>query len=293
LEYRIVRSVVRIAERLTYSDVDGAIEQGADMARLSCFAAALRSRRCDAGAVLFLLPEMQVRVDRSHDISLKLRDRETPSQMLVSEFMILANHCAALFFLEQRQTGLFRRQAAPSQRFIGQDVPSLFAMFLQRRAMSRVEIQTSPGLHSSLGLAGYMSITSPLRKYLDLVMQRQLVSLLRGGPAVYTRRELRDIALGVQPVLTRSGLVEYERRRYWVLKVMKTRVGAILDALVLERSRGLYELLLPDFMLDVRVKEKDTGLLKPGTVVAALLKRVDPFDGSLELEIVDGGPDHG
>ena len=136
-----------------------------------------------------------MRVDRSHDISLKLRDRETPGQVLVSEFMILANYCAALFFSEQRQPGLFRRQAEPRQRLIGKDAPTLFDMFLQRRAMSRVEITTSPGPHSSLGLACYISITSPLRKYFDLVMQRQLVSLLRGGPAAYTRRELRDIAL--------------------------------------------------------------------------------------------------
>jgi exoribonuclease II len=293
LEYRIVRSVVRIAERLTYSDVDGSIAQGADMARLYRFAAALRARRCEAGAVLFLLPEMQVRVDRSHDVILKLRERETPSQVLVSEFMILANYCAALFFSEQRQPGLFRRQAEPSQRFIGKDTPSLFAMFLQRRAMSRVEITASPGLHSSLGLAGYTSITSPLRKYLDLVMQRQLVSLLCAGPAAYTRRELREIAFGMQPVLTRLGLVEYERRRYWVLKAMKSREGDILDALVLERSHGLYDLLLPDFMLDVRMKEKDTGMLTPGTTVSARLKCVDPFDGTLELEIFHGGPGHG
>jgi exoribonuclease-2 len=293
LEYRIVRSVVRIAERLTYGDVDSAIEQGLDMARLHRFAVALRDRRFAAGAVLFLMPEMQVRVDRSHDISLKLRDRETPSQMLVSEFMILANYCAALFFSEQQQPGLFRRQAEPSQRFIGQDTPTFFDMFLQRRAMTRVEIKTSPGPHSSLGLGGYTSITSPLRKYLDLVMQRQLVSLLRGGPAAYTRRELLDIAFGVQPVLTRLGLVEYERRRYWVLKAMKSREGDILDALVLERSKGLYELLLPDFMLDVRLKEKDTGQLVPGTTVSARLKSVDPFERSLELEIIDGRHGHG
>jgi exoribonuclease-2 len=288
LDQHIVRSVVRIAERLTYGDVDEDIKRGADMARLYGFAAARRSRRIADGAVCFLMPDMQMRVDRSRDISLKLRDRETPSQVLVSEFMILANYCAALFFRERGQPGLFRRQAEPLRRIIGQGAPTLFDMFLQRRAMSRVEITTAPGPHASLGLACYISITSPLRKYLDLVMQRQLTSLLRGGPPAYTRRELRDCALAVQPVLTRSGLVEYERRRYWVLKAMQSRVGAIFDALVLERGHGLYELLLPDFMLDVRMKEKETGALTPGTTVPARLESIDPFDGSLVLKIVDG-----
>ena len=292
-EYRIVRSVVRIAERLTYGEVDADIKCDSDMARLYRFAAALRVRRINAGAISFQLPELQLHVGRSHDISLKLRDRETPGQVLVSEFMILANYCAALFFSEQRQPGLFRRQSEPRQRLIGKDTPALLDMFLQRRAMSRVEITTAPGLHVSLGLACYISITSPLRKYLDLIMQRQLVSLLRGGPAAYTRRELRDIVFAVQPVLTRLSLVEYERRRYWILKAMKSRVGGILDALVLERSHGQYDLLIPDFMLDVHVKERDAGELVQGATVPVRLESVTPFAGSLVLKIADGGPCHG
>ena len=293
VEYRIVRSVVRIAERLTYGEVDADIKCDSDMARLYRFAAALRVRRINAGAISFQLPELQLHVGRSHDISLKLRDRETPGQVLVSEFMILANYCAALFFSEQRQPGLFRRQPEPRQRLIGKGAPTLFDMFLQRRAMSRVEITTAPGRHASLGLACYISITSPLRKYLDLIMQRQLVSLLRGGPAAYTRRELRDIVFAVQPVLTRSSLVEYERRRYWILKAMKSRVGAILDALVLEHSHGQYDLLISDFMLEVHVKEKNFGVLVPGITASVRLESVDPFAGSLVLRIADAQPFHG
>ncbi len=285
VEYRIVRSVVRIAERLTYNEVDADIKCDSDMARLYRFAATLRARRINAGAVSFQLPELQLHVGRSHDISLKLRDRETPGQVLVSEFMILANYCAALFFSEKVQPGLFRRQPEPRQRLIGKDDPALLDMFLQRRAMSRVEITTTPGPHASLGLAFYISITSPLRKYLDLVMQRQLVSLLRGGPAAYTRRELRDIVFAVQPVLTRLSLVEYERRRYWILKAMKSHAGTILNALVLERSHGQYDLLLPDFMLDVHVKEKDCGILVPGSTVPVRIESVDPFGGRLALKI--------
>ena len=90
LQNRRVVRVVRIAERLTYGEVDADIKCDSDMARLYRFAAALRVRRINAGAISFQLPELQLHVGRSHDISLKLRDRETPGQVLVSEFMILA-----------------------------------------------------------------------------------------------------------------------------------------------------------------------------------------------------------
>jgi exoribonuclease II len=286
LKYRIVRSVVRIAERLTYADVDEAIGQGSDMARLHGFALALRAQRITAGAVFFSMPELQVRVDRSHDVVIKVRDRETPSQVLVSECMILANHCAAVFFADKRQPCLFRRQDEPLQRFIAKDDPALFEMFLQRRVMRRVEVTTAPGPHSSLGLACYTSITSPLRKYLDLVMQRQLSSLLLGRPPAYSLRELREVSYAVQPVLTLAGLVENERKRYWILKAMKSRVGNTLSALVLDRSHGMYSLLLPDFMLDVHVKEKDSAVLVPGSTVSAIIESVDPFAGSLVLKVI-------
>ena len=285
LDYCIARSVIRIAERLSYGDADAAIAGGGDMARLHRFAQALRERRLRGGAISFVMPELQVRVDRSHEITLKLRDRETPGQALVAECMILANHCAARYFEENRQPGLFRRQSEPVERLLGSEAPSLFTMFLQRRMLRRVEVSTAPGPHCSLGLRGYTSITSPLRKYLDLVMQRQLVSLLQGDTAAYTRRELNDISCALQPVLTRTALVENERWRYWILKAMKNQAVSRLEALVLDRNHGYYELLLTRFMLNAPIKEQDAGELSPGSTAMVEVVHIDPFTGSIQLKV--------
>jgi exoribonuclease-2 len=285
LDYCIVRSVVRIAERLTYSDADAAIAAGSDMARLHRFSQALRERRLRAGGICFLMPELQLRVDRSRDITLKLRDRETPGQLLVSECMILANYCAARYFEESRQPGLFRRQAEPLQRLPLSKGSGLFDLIQQRRMLRRVEVSTAAGPHSSLGLPSYMSITSPLRKYLDLVMQRQLVSLLQGGQPAYTRRELSDITCALQPVLTRAALVENERWRYWLLKALKSHAVCRLEALVLDRSHEYYELLLPRFMLTVPIKTQNAGDLAPGGTIEVVLETIDPFSGSIHLRV--------
>lgn len=287
LDFRIVRSVVRIAERLTYAEADGAIAAGSAMTRLHRFALALREKRLRAGGMNFLLPEMQVRVDRSHGITLKLRDRETPGQLLVAECMILANYCAARYIQDNGQPGLFRRQAEPAGRLPLAGNACLFDLFRQRRMLRRVDISTAPGPHSSLGLGAYASITSPLRKYLDLVMQRQLVSLLQGDAAAYTRRELSDIMLGLQPVLTRSAVVEHERWRYWIIKAMLHESTNRLEALVLEKNHGCYELLLPRFMLSVSIKAQDAGDLAPGSTVAVAVDAVNPFAGSVTLRVIE------
>ncbi len=292
LDYCIVRSVIRIDERLTYGEADKAIAEGSNMARLHRFALALRKKRLQAGGLFFLLPEMQVRVDRSHEIMLKLRDREMPGQVLVSECMILANSCAARYLQENRHPGLFRRQAEPAKRIAPAESPGMYDLFLQRRMLRRVEVSTAPGPHCSLGLPCYTSITSPLRKYLDLVMQRQLVSLLEGGPAAYTRRELSDITLVVQPTLARASVAEHARWRYWILKAMKNSGEDCLEALVLDRSHGAYELILIKFLLHASLKEQDAGKLTPGSTIQVRVELIDPFTGKIQLSIADPEKGH-
>ncbi len=284
LDYCIVRSVVRIAERLTYGEVDEAIAGGSAMARLHGFALALRKKRLCAGGISFLIPELQVRVDRSSDITLKLRDRETPGQLLVAECMILANHCAARYFEESRRPALFRRQAESAR--VLTEGGSLYDMFLQRRMLRRVDISTAPGPHASLGLRCYASITSPLRKHLDLVMQRQLTSLLKGGPAAYGRRDLHGITESLQPVLARASLVENERWRYWVLTAVQQQAADRLDALVLDKNHGWYDVLLTRYMLIVQVREQDTGPLVPGSTLTMKVEEIDPFAGTIRLRVV-------
>ena len=90
-----------------------------------------------------------------------------------------------------------------------------------------------------------------MRKYLDLVMQRQLVSALQAQEPLYSNAQLRAIAAAIQPVLTRASLVENERRRYWLLKKMEPLQGQALRAVIISRRKKTYTVLLTDFLLAI------------------------------------------
>ena len=146
-------------------------------------------------------------------------------------------------------------------------------------------MDVTPGPHSSLGLSSYTSITSPLRKYLDLVTQRQLVYLLKSRIPAYSPKALKNIAASVQPFLTRAAIVEQERKRYWVLKVLKGRIGEKLPALILDKRFRVYTILLIEYLLDVHLKVPEGIFLSPGDMVPVIIKHVNLFDGTLQVRL--------
>jgi exoribonuclease-2 len=199
--------------------------------------------------------------------------------------MILANHLAARLFRERGVPALYRKQARPRGRVDMPDRPALYHLYRQRRLLSRVDLSTEPGPHCMLGLDLYTTITSPMRKYYDLVMQRQMRCLLQGTPALYGKNDLKNLVAEVEPCLTRANLVSQERERYWVLKYFQERIGQTCSALVLEKRMRTYSIVLTDYQFEANLSAPDGTELIPGTTVTVVIEKVDPFNGSLRVAL--------
>src|SRR5262249_23940584 len=94
---------------------------------------------------------------------------------------------------------------------------------------------TVPGPHEGLGVAQYAWSSSPLRRYADLINQRQLLALTAGEPAIYQPGEetlltgLRDFELAY------DAYAEFQRamERYWCLRWLLQEKIRSLTATVL------------------------------------------------------------
>jgi exoribonuclease-2 len=234
-----------------------------------------------------VIPELQVGLDRSGKVVLSVRERETPAQALVAECMILANYAAALFLKERNVPALYRTQKPGRMTGEGQDSMSLAARMRLRHAFNRTIVDTAPRKHAGLGLDCYCSISSPMRKYLDLVVQRQLVAAVRGDRPVYNRARLRAITAELQPVLTRASMVESERRRYWLLKKMEPLRGQLLRAIVLSKRKKTYTVLLADYLIELNTRLAGNCCYDPGCELQVILSEVDPFYGSIGVCLPD------
>jgi exoribonuclease-2 len=279
---------IRVAHRRSYQDVDDDIRSGGAFQRLHAVLMRARDARLAAGASGMTIPELQVKISRNRQVELGIRERETPAQALVAECMILANHCAAAFFRDRGVPALYRTQrpaGRPGRAAVRSDMP-LHERVRLRHAFNRTVLETRPRAHAGLGLDCYCSITSPIRRYLDLVMQRQLAAVLAGHPPVYAPEQLHAIAAALQPVLTRAALVESERRRYWLLKTLAPLRGQLLPAVILSRRKQHYSVLLTDYLLEAAADPPEDTAYDPGAEVQVLLRDIDAFEGTLLLSLV-------
>jgi exoribonuclease-2 len=285
VDYQITPSLVRVVERLTYEDADARIGHDVRLTYPFELAKRLRQLRFDNGAISLPIPQVDLFLDRDGQITVRTVDREAPSQILVSELMILANSLVGQFCAQRHIPIVYRGQAAPRETFPTTFTYDPVVHYRQQRAMNPARIGLEPTRHSSLGVDVYTTFTSPLRRYVDLLSHRQLHAYLECGEPLYAEEQLRSILVEVEAALSRAGLVEHDRRRYWLLRYLGRRQGEVLAGIVLDRFPRNYLIILPEVMqeVDVPVGGKE---LAPGDRVSVRIETVQPRTATLKVSLV-------
>ncbi len=252
LDVQVIPSVIKVHEQMSYGDANLNNGKADPVTTLYRIANQLREKRLKAGAVQITLPEVNVWIDDNGQIQYSKIDRENPSRMLVSEMMILANTLMAKFLSDNSMPGVFRCQAPPKQRIFTGIETGLMANFQQIKQLNRAEIATRAEPHSGLGVPAYVTATSPIRRYHDLLTQRQIKAALGMGEA-YSPRKLEEILYMVSQPIANASRVQSSRKRYWLIKYLETMKGSTFECLILDVQRDEYQVLIKELMLDVRM----------------------------------------
>jgi exoribonuclease II len=154
--------------------------------------------------------------------------------------------------------------------------------YRQQRAMNPARIGLEPTRHSSLGVDIYTTFTSPLRRYVDLLSHRQLHAYLERGEPLYNEERLKTILAEVEAALSRAGTVDHDRRRYWLLRYLAQRQGAVFAGIVLDRFPRNYLVLLPEVMQEIDIPVAGMELA-PGDPVQVRIETVQPRTGTLKV----------
>jgi exoribonuclease-2 len=144
-------------------------------------------------------------------VEISERRRGSPLDKLVSELMIVANSTWGGLLAEKGIPAIYRAQTA-----------------------GKVRMTTSPLPHEGLGVDQYAWASSPLRRYVDLLNQWQLVACLRGeAPPFKPRSELLFAAMRDFD-LTYAAYAEFQRgmERYWCLRWLRQEGVRTIEATV-------------------------------------------------------------
>ena len=286
LRYRFTTSIIRVQKRLTYQEVNENLLKESRFQNLHRLAEILRQKRLDRGAMNLSLPELEVDRDEDGILKLELVPQDSPSRMIIAEFMILYNQLAALFCQKNDIPVLFRSQTQPTEKLPLDEKGYIYYVFQQRRKLSPLQISTHPKPHSGLGVDLYTQATSPIRRYLDLVMQRQLTSFLAEEIPLYSEERLEEVRMSVEPLVKNLGRIQRNRLRYWILKYLGMNRGKTFKALVLDELKNKYRIVLTDFLMVTDFKRQDGIIFSKGQEIQVKVKAADPWDDTVTLEYV-------
>ena len=218
--HRFLRGLMRSAARLTYRQAQAAVDGGSQdgvpegvLPPLFGAYAALKNARARRGALDIDLPEKRVILDDAGNIvEIGIRER-LDAHMLIEEFMVLANVCAAETLEQRRQPCMYRVHESPDPEKVaalgevlaGLDIPfakgqvvrpAAFNAVLARvkgaasermvnemvlRAQAQAHYAPDNAGHFGLALPRYAHFTSPIRRYSDLLVHRALIRGLKLG----------------------------------------------------------------------------------------------------------------
>jgi exoribonuclease II len=276
LKVRISPSIIKVKRRLTYDEVDRMLETDSEIRLLDMLRRKLRARRLKSGALLLPFPDVNIFIDHQGKVHINLSKSDTPARTIVSEMMILANSEAAKYVADRMVPGLFRSQPVLQNRIVYGEDDDLFQNTLQRKNIPRGELSTIAKSHSGLGVSHYTTVTSPIRRLLDLVMQHQLNSIIRRKEPCFTEEMCKDFTSVLTRTLTGAHIVRQQRQRYWLLKYLADRQGQYLDALVIQTTPKRINLLLTDILMDIDLPPPGGKTVSPNMVVKVQVVKADP-----------------
>jgi exoribonuclease-2 len=184
-----------------------------ELRTLHSFAEALEKKRGKASTPAGLL-DYSFYVEEGR-VRIVPRPRGSPLDKLVSELMILANSTWGELLAERDVAALYRVQSV---------------------GKVRMSVHAEP--HEGLGLACYAWMSSPLRRYVDLVNQWQLVASLNGRRAPFTRTSDALLASLRAFEVTYARFDEHQRAMedYWSLRWLLQEEVRSLSGLVLREN---------------------------------------------------------
>ncbi|MDR0878398.1 MAG: RNB domain-containing ribonuclease [Treponema sp.] len=287
-ETEIFPSLVQVT-RLTYADADEIIKSGAGLPvnaaagvkpvlqKLCRIAERNLERRLDVGAINIELPETHISVNKTDGKVTIEPIVSYRSAEMVRECMLLAGEGAGLWAERQESADRKPWLAFPYVAQEAGDIPNeilsgMAGSYQLRRCMRPRSLSGKPGRHWGLGLDTYTQVTSPLRRYTDLLAHLQIRSLLRGGTPLNAEELLARLAAGEAGA---QATVQAERasRAHWTAVYLSGKKDSVWEAIVLEKKGPRWVCMISALALETQVALKSD--IKPNDTVKLVLKSVN------------------
>lgn len=230
-------------------------------------ARALQTKRKKRGSIDFNLPQPEFTLTDSGEVDSIKRTERNFAHQIIEEFMLAANEAVAELFSRQSTPALFRVHEPPETtkaeefwKFAKtlalplapfQNDPVWFADVLKKcedtkyeyivnnlllRSMKQAQYSAHNVGHFGLAAGNYTHFTSPIRRYPDLIVHRELLRLLSENSQQKTpkrkQRSFNDSAIFLSARERTAIKAERDMNERLKVNYMKSRTGESFDAII-------------------------------------------------------------
>ena len=247
--------------RTSYGDADNELDS--TFAELKTLTDYYYQRRIKNNAAMLELPEVNIKVKKDGEISIRPYSR-SGSRQIVTECMLAAGEAIALFASKNNIPIPYAQQPEPEEIQYPEKPSEHYAY---RRCFKASRHTTEAEPHFGLGLPCYTRVTSPMRRYLDLFVHQQLRAFLT--TKADSNKENIAAKIEHEAVIERIGLADEGSRaarkaerssnQHWTLLYLKQeekKQGKAWqgDAIVVFHDERKTSLILPDLALEPRIR---------------------------------------
>lgn len=275
LSFEINKGVINSKARLTYEQVDKSLkansfankEQESLLSGLLELQKILEKKRLARGSLFFETIEPKVILDeKQKPIDIEVRER-TKATAIIEETMILTNEIVAKYMKKRRYPIIYREHEEPAEdaltelegllkslKYPVKNLSSVSAKTYQQaikfasnrddrllinsvliRSMKKAKYSATETSHFGLGSKHYCHFTSPIRRYADLLVHRQVKKMLK-NEFDFDKQELtgqlQEISENISLTEIESTAAERESKDLMIARFMKDKIGETFDAVI-------------------------------------------------------------
>jgi|GEM_PF-6315501 len=290
-DYSIFSSMIKVKNKYNYQESDQLLENADELLNHLYQAASKQEIDfIDKAGFKSNRPENKIKVDQEFNISFELVNNDSFSRKMISELMILSNRLFGEFLIKNNIPGIFRYQEPQegkvNQELIDNLTEQPVREYYKLAGIKPSKISFEPLLHWGLGINGYIQGTSPIRRYHDLVNQRQIIHFLEFKEVLYSKSDLENVINHSTQGIAKAKLVSNEVNRFWLFTYLKNKKKAdkdfCLEAVVIRNDQKyglvyIYDLLIQRFAF---IKKER----KAGDKVSLKITNVSPKHDKLIIE---------
>ena len=268
--------------KMSYDEAETVLGENTSLSKLNEIAKGHKKYRDSKGAIKLDLPKTDIKVKDQKVIVIK--QLESESRQMISEMMVLAGRVITKFSIENNIPMPYLSQS--SGKFSDEIIEninnlSLSKSFQAAKSFVRSKLSVKPSLHAGLGLDGYLRVTSPMRRYMDLLVQQQLVKFISSQQLLHESeiKERIKIINSSMSKINKASRQSIEHFRCLYFKQNKNWKG---EGVVVEIIGNKALLMITEFSMIAKVKFKKKVDLE--NKIKLKVGSIDLFERSIDFK---------